>query len=137
MIIALGVLFMVITLFLVKTYHTVDSSRDEFINRGGAVFSAEVYMQDFDEGTPITKAIYAVVRVRKQTNILEIIKAESEKKKDIERYHWLAIAVMDPEEKNWLVTYRENNVVPKYVCKATVNIESGKSSLVKCDYSGK
>lgn len=137
MIIALAVPFLVIIVFLVKIYHTVDSSRDSFTVRGGQVFVEEQFMQDFDAGVPISKAIYAVVQVRKQTDILKKVAEQKEKNKETKRYEWLAVAVKDKEDKNWLVTYRENHIVPKVLCHSKVNIENGKASPITCEISNK
>lgn len=132
MIVALAVPFLIIILVLIKIYHTVSSSRDPFVKRGGMVFTSDLYMQDFDEGVPVEKAIYAVVRVRKETAILDVIKKRTEEHKENKKYSWLAIAVKDATGKNWLVTFREKAVLPKMVCQSQVNVESGATSAIEC-----
>lgn len=133
--IALAIPFLVILMFLVKIYHTIYSGQDSFIKRGGEVFLEEIFMQDFETKVPITKAIYAAVIVRKQTEILKKIDEQKQKHKNQPRYHWLAIAIKDIKEQYWKVTYRENHVVPKLICESRVAIKTGKATPLDCYYS--
>jgi hypothetical protein len=135
MIIALGVPFLVIIMFLVKIYHTVDSSKIPFEKRGGKVFTEDIYLQDFEAGLPIEKAIYAVTKVRKETKILDFIADRKLKNKEVKQYQWLAVAVKDKSLKSWIVTFREKNITPKVICKTKVDIESGKIGKFECHSS--
>lgn len=132
---ALAVPLAFIILILVRLTHTINTGRnDRFTSMGGMVFDKEEFMQNFEEdpALPISKAIYAVVKVRKETNILETMKVEYSKHMDNKRYHWLAVGVMDDEKNNWLVTFRENHIVPKLLCKASVKIKTGLVSKLEC-----
>ena len=136
MIIALGVPFFIIVLILIKIVHTVQSGRnDPFTSMGGMVFTKEMYMQNFDNGLPIDKAIYAVVKARKETNIISIMEERANKFSENKKYQWLAIAVMDKARKNWLVTFRENFIAPVTICQTRVQIINGKVSDLKCSLS--
>jgi hypothetical protein len=131
--VALAVPFIVIILFLVKLYHTIQTGRsDSFTSRGGMVFTEEQFMQNFEADLPLDRAIYAVVAVRKQTNILDVIKSQKNEHSDNKRYHWLAIGIKSENQKNWLVTFRENNVVPKMICQTMVEVQTGKVSELDC-----
>lgn len=135
MFIALAVPFIVIIMFLVKIYHTVDSAQNPFVKSGGMVFTKDQYMKDFDAGLPLEKAIYAVVKVRKETQILDIMEEYAEKNKENKNYAWMALAVKDDKRENWLVTFREHDVVPKLICQTTVSINSGKIGKFICERS--
>lgn len=135
MLIALAVPFIVITIFLVKMYHTVESAQDPFVQKGGMVFTKDQYLKDFSAALPIEKAIYAVVKVRKETKILDIINEYSEKHKENKNYTWMALAVRDAKNKNWIVTFREHDVVPKLICQTKVSIKNGNISKFTCERS--
>lgn len=136
MLIALAVPFLVIIMFLVKIYHTVDSAQNPFVKSGGMVFTKDQYMKDFDAGSlPIEKAIYAVVKVRKESKIAEIIKEYSNKNTENKNYTWMALAVKDIKSENWLVTFREHDVVPKLICQTKVNIKNGSIGKFTCESS--
>lgn len=135
MIIALAIPFIVIIMFLTKMFHTVESSKDPFVKRGGMVFTKDQYMQNFDAGLPLEKAIYAVVKVRKETQIMKIVNEYTTKNKTNNSYSWLALAVMDEKLENWLVTFREHGIIPKLICQTKVKVDSGHISKFTCEKS--
>lgn len=135
MLIALAVPFIVIIMFLVKMYNTFESAHDPFVKKGGMVFTKDQYMKDFSEGLPIEKAIYAVVKVRKETKILDIINEYSQKNKENKNYTWMALAVRDTKNENWLVTFREHDITPKLICQTKVSIKSGSIGKFLCERS--
>jgi hypothetical protein len=131
--IALAVPFAFIILILVKIYHTVDAGRDDpFKSKGGMVFTYEQFNQNIEVGLPISNALEAVVRVRDKSNVLQRIKIRKEKIEKKTQYHWLAIAIRDESDKNWLVTFREKGITPKMECTSSLNIETGLSVGFEC-----
>lgn len=136
MFVALAIPFVVIIMFLVKMFHTVESSKIPFDRKGGQVFTQDQFMQDFSAPAPIDKAIYAVVKVRKEFAIVDFMnkRAEETLNKKNKKYSWLGLAVKDKETnpKFWIVTFREANVAPKYICQSKVLIKTGQVDKMDC-----
>ena len=104
--------------YMIYSYKT--GLNDDFSRRDGVILTeAQITEAKLPKGN-VLNGREAIALVRENSEILQEISDGNKRNEGVEKYEWKAIALKDPELKDWKVTIREYEVRPKVVCQAQV-----------------
>lgn len=118
------------SIYMIYAYST--GRNNDFQRRNGMVLTeAQILEASLPNGN-VMNAMEAIAVIRENTEILQEIADGKKRNQDKKDYHWKATAMMDPELKNWKVTFREYEVKPKVICQGLIISSTQEVKDFKC-----